>query len=834
MGQAQRLAAAVGLLSIAVASKASGQVDGWAQIRARTELSGDVEISIRSGGIDEQVDLKDLARRWLGCDVVRDGGDTEPDTVTCRGMLARKNGLVDGQLWLSPLVLQLGKAGAGRVWLWVDVQVWPGQPSEAAEGAGKWHDLLGGERQYTYHWVPGAALPPPLHILLGDRTPPARPLVPLLILLSATGAIAFGLRLRARRTGAPAAVVWLAWVTFGAWLFWIVALPPSRIAALVAGLPRHDLGLQPLAGALVFMLPPMIAYAIALATLRAALGLKDVRNALKRTLAPGAALAFLFAFLLFGMLSEASWRGIVVAIVATIVGIRGVTWLMMRSRPGTVLFLEKGELRDRAVAMAAKAGVRLAFVTVLRGLGQGEANAFAGRRGRQVMISENLLVGLTKREVDAVIAHEIGHLRGRLAHVGPSFFLAYLVCYVSARLVQGNQAFYGLERYVPLLAVSLFFLMALISREREMTADRCSSEVTGDPEGMMAALARLAAIRPMPVAWGGVQGLIMSHPSMQSRVLMLANRSGIPKSRALAILDDPDLLDREAPSGHYALEAAPEFSQATIGIYLVKTAWTHQATVLFLAFGLCYSATGLLAGQSALVQGGAYYLLGLPLALWLSLRALRWRNERFLRAMMAAIEPRLPAGTRGEFAGLCPGERLYPAQGFFAWDLGKVFLAADGIAFAGERARFFVPRAAVRSIDTVSDGIGWGRRQGLLVHWQGGSFVVKYPLDVSSRRRAAVRERQWLDWWTGEPDMSQADPVSAGSPLPDLPAAPPDAKARAGSGRPFAAGFVLLLLAGFALSVLLPENPLKPLATVAAPLVWAAGIVLTAGWRKRR
>ena len=826
-----RLSVALLPLWITALSNASAYgATGWAVIRAHPNLSGDVEISIRAGGLEGQVDLAALARHWMGCDCgTGSGPGALSATFTCRGLLARKSGLVDGPLWLTPMALELARAGAGRVYLSVDVERWPGQPAEAS-GLWKITDLSG-ERHYGCFWEPGIALPPPLHILLGNRTAPPRPLVPLLVLLSATGVVASVLRLRARGKGSSAAVVWLAWVTFGAWLFWIVALPPGRIAALVAGLPRHDLGLHPLAGALVFTLPPMMAYAIALAVLTTAGGLKDLRSALKRTLAPGAALALLFAFLLFGMLSEATWRGIVVAMVATIVGIRGIMWLTMRSRSGMVMFLEKGELRERAVAIAAKAGVRLARVTVLRGLGPAEANAFADRRGHQVMISESLLTGLTKREVDTVIAHEIGHLQGRLAQVGPSFFLAYMVCYVSARLAHGNQAFYGFEPYVPLLAVPLFFLMALISREREMTADRRSSEVTGDPEGMMAALARLAGIRHTPVAWGWVQGLIISHPSMRNRVLMLANRFGIPDPRALAILDDPDLLDREAPSGHYALESEPQFSQAAIGIHLVGAAWMHQATVLFFVFGLCYAVTGLLAGQSALVQAGAY-LLGLPLALWLSLRASAWRNERFLRAMMAAIEPRLPAGTRGEFVGLCPGERLFSAQGFFAWDLGKVFLAADGIAFAGERARFLVPRAAIRSIDTVSDGIGWGRRQGLLVHWQGGSFVVKYPFHVSSRRRAAARERQWLDWWTGEPDMSQADPVLTGLPLPDLPAAPLDPNARAGIGRAFATGSVLLLLAGLAVSVLLPENPLKLLATLAAPLVWTAGAVLTAGRRK--
>src|SRR5262249_17001299 len=72
--------------------------------------------------------------------------------------------------------------------------------------------------------------------------------------------------------------------------------------------------------------------------------------------------------------------------------------------------LTSGELRDRLFALAAAAKVRLRQVYVLPMRRARIANAFAVRRD-VVLVTDHLLENLSRREVDAVLAHEISHLR---------------------------------------------------------------------------------------------------------------------------------------------------------------------------------------------------------------------------------------------------------------------------------------------------------------------------------------------------------------------------------------------------------------------------------------
>src|ERR1035441_10411096 len=96
------------------------------------------------------------------------------------------------------------------------------------------------------------------------------PLIPLLVLLTIPGLLALSLRRRAGSRGASplASPGWLSWIQLGAWLWWLVALPPSRIAALFSFLPASSGYLMLVGGALVFAVPPLVASAIALAVLR--------------------------------------------------------------------------------------------------------------------------------------------------------------------------------------------------------------------------------------------------------------------------------------------------------------------------------------------------------------------------------------------------------------------------------------------------------------------------------------------------------------------------------------------------------------------------------------
>src|SRR5262249_61261047 len=67
-------------------------------------------------------------------------------------------------------------------------------------------------------------------------------------------------------------------------------------------------------------------------------------------------------------------------------------------------------LRDRVFGLAASSGVNLREVAVIPDNDKKVANAFAVRDGR-VYISEIFLRGMSRREVDSIIAHELAHLK---------------------------------------------------------------------------------------------------------------------------------------------------------------------------------------------------------------------------------------------------------------------------------------------------------------------------------------------------------------------------------------------------------------------------------------
>jgi Zn-dependent protease with chaperone function len=127
----------------------------------------------------------------------------------------------------------------------------------------------------------------------------------------------------------------------------------------------------------------------------------------------------------------------------------------------------------------------------------GNPNAFTfGRtpRDARIWISRGLLERLDQRELDAVVAHEVGHIKHwdfavmTLAAVVPMvLYLAYLIARGSDR---SEARAVALGAYIAYL-VSQLTLLAL-SRARETAADHWSCECTGDGDALASALVKIA------------------------------------------------------------------------------------------------------------------------------------------------------------------------------------------------------------------------------------------------------------------------------------------------------------------------------------------------------
>ncbi len=132
---------------------------------------------------------------------------------------------------------------------------------------------------------------------------------------------------------------------------------------------------------------------------------------------------------------------------------------------------------------------------------EAQPNAFATGRNYEhaaVAVTEGLLNLMTEEEVEAVIAHELSHIKHYDMLIGT---VTATIAGAIAMLAQFGMFFGGGDKDRPNLFVTLalMFIMPLaasiiqmtVSRNREFMADEGSAKMTGHPEWLQSALAKL-------------------------------------------------------------------------------------------------------------------------------------------------------------------------------------------------------------------------------------------------------------------------------------------------------------------------------------------------------
>jgi heat shock protein HtpX len=197
---------------------------------------------------------------------------------------------------------------------------------------------------------------------------------------------------------------------------------------------------------------------------------------------------------------------------------------------------------------AEKAGIAMPEVAIY----EGEPNAFAtgpSKNNSLVAVSTGLLQGMSKEEVEAVLAHEVSHVANGdmvtltlIQGVVNTFviFLSRIVGYlVDSFLRRGDSQSSGpgIGYTITVVVCDILFgilasiIVAWFSRQREFRADAGAAHLMGSPRPMINALARLGgmAVEPLPksLASSGIAGgpgfmaLFSSHPSMEQRIAAL-------------------------------------------------------------------------------------------------------------------------------------------------------------------------------------------------------------------------------------------------------------------------------------------------------------------------
>lgn len=201
--------------------------------------------------------------------------------------------------------------------------------------------------------------------------------------------------------------------------------------------------------------------------------------------------------------------------------------------------------------LAARAGIDMPEVAVY----EGEANAFAtgaSRNAALVAVSTGLLSSMDRSQVEAVLAHEVGHVAENdmvtltlIQGVVNTFvmFIARVVGYAVDRVIlKNNDDAPGIGYTVSVIVLDLLFgllatmIVAAFSRHREFRADAKAAALMGNTQPMINALQTLALMQDgshsaLPrnmqafgiTSGGGLMALFATHPPLEARIAALRN-----------------------------------------------------------------------------------------------------------------------------------------------------------------------------------------------------------------------------------------------------------------------------------------------------------------------
>ena len=274
------------------------------------------------------------------------------------------------------------------------------------------------------------------------------------------------------------------------------------------------------------------------------------------------------ALILLSLVGLAGWTGLLVggAEGLAIGAGTALAFLVLDPMPGDLLFrrafgaarlspAQAPDLLATSAALARRAGLPRPPLLYLIPSPVLQAMAAGGREAPAVAVTSGLLRALSRRELAAVLAHEIAHIRHGdllvlrlataaatltrgMAGLGALVLLAFLPTSWATGAVPAPLAVVLLLLAAPLLGD---VLAQSLSRRRELLADAGAVELTGDVAALAEALARirrrqgddwerLASRGPRWLRW------LRTHPTLEERMAALRGMA----TPVRAALSDPD------------------------------------------------------------------------------------------------------------------------------------------------------------------------------------------------------------------------------------------------------------------------------------------------------
>jgi Zn-dependent protease with chaperone function len=343
--------------------------------------------------------------------------------------------------------------------------------------------------------------------------------------------------------------------------------------------------------------------------------------------------------------------------------------IVMKARGLTTQAITTGDLRDRIFSLAQVAGVKLQQVYVVP-MGRSKmANAFAVQGGN-VLLTDYLLKNMSRREVDAVMAHELahfqlGHHRGRFSLILVMVFATFVAAWVAPIWVPG----------INLLIAPAAIIVTLVvlfsgSRQNEYQADAQAAVLTQDPAAMITALVKLSRLNVMPLQWRKSQEWLSTHPSMQRRIEAIARRHSLSDAELDGLVNGID-----DGMECYALPEAIVSDQLVFSTSfkqkrLMRLGWILLLVPVLMACVVAYGALQLRHPWIFGVGSVGFVGLLLVMANYVPLVSCGGLQSAFRKKMR---QQGWPIET-GMLVGLAPDGALRTYEGFLVWDCGYLWL----------------------------------------------------------------------------------------------------------------------------------------------------------------
>lgn len=612
---------------------------------------------------------------------------------------------------------------------------------------------------------------------------------------------------------------WVHWLTLGSLFVWLTAVPAFQLDSLFQQSASAGIGRFVTMQVLVTLIPAWLV-AVAIRVLA-----EDVFIRLSKAPHPpgtifGRTAKWILTVLLplllalIGVLSivEGGPRAGIFWLLGAL-AVRIVSVRLTRHGPDlTPYAVTQGDLYDRIADLARLAGVKLQQLAVVPTGEMPQANAFAALGGN-VMMTDHLLRSLSRREVDAVAAHELAHLK----YGHPKWLLVMLLGFMAVpALAKPALPYWWQESWMQHLPLGLTLAMIayfFVMRRFEFQVDSYAAWLTGDAEAMVTSLIKIHKLSLLPMQWGKWEEGMLTHPSTSRRLEAIARANGITRKRLQEIVDAPDgesdkyVVPSKDPGEDVIFSA--EFRQKSVFRITWAMVWTVLLVPALVALATWWSgaegvtrwvalgcgvpvtfAALLVIGNYLPVSGYAYVRRRLEEklrthGLW-SPSPLRQVQEAMSEEGEASnpepaitttptppsaepnIEPIDPVALGGTFVSFAPDATSRIYEGYTNWDFGYLFLLGNLLIYVGERARFALRRDQIVNVRVAPGMPRWTPNVVLFIEWRdaeratAGTFNLRagQVRSMLDQRRAVFALHQTVQHWREQPDVAGEIPPS--------------------------------------------------------------------------